>query len=144
MKKNENILFCREINNQKDILNLNYNPKTKKFFIEEINKVIHLLSNYKIFCVENENKEVKGLFVINFIEPHTIQIAFYVIDPLLDNLQVLNIIENFLDFLENFAKKNNITKIIAGVDYYNDELFEKMVEKGFVAISYRMVKEIKD
>jgi len=138
-----NNLIFKELNNKEKLFSLNYREKNKNFFIDQIKQVYNILRNYKIFYLENEKEEVLGVFIITFLNQETIQIAFYVLDPSLNENELIEIISNFLDFLEDFARKNRIKQIFAGVDYYNDELFEKMVEKGFVAISYKMVKEIK-
>ena len=139
-----NLVF-KELEDIKQIFSLNFLEQSKNFFKDQLNNILPLINsqNIKVFYLENEEKQVLAVFIISFLDKQTIQISFYAIEPTIDEVNILNIVSLFLDFLEDYCKKNNIKTIFAGVDYYNDDLFEKMIEKGFIAISYKMMKEIK-
>jgi hypothetical protein len=116
----------------------------KEFFLSNINQVKHLIDNNNSLIViyEDEEGKVKGFFLV-FKNNNSFHIAFYVVSPKLSNEEITELIGNFLTYLEDLAKREGINVIWGGVDYYNDELFEKFIEKGFSVVSYKMKKEIK-
>jgi len=127
---------------KENIFKLNFVDKS--FFLsqlEQIKDFIENSDNLKVFALKDDEK-VYGIFIVSR-NNDIFHISFYTISPQFENEEIIEIISSFLDFLENLAKKEGIKFIYAGVDYYNDELFEKYIEKGFSVISYKLRKEIK-
>ncbi|MEO2154666.1 MAG: GNAT family N-acetyltransferase [Nanoarchaeota archaeon] len=125
---------------KEDINKLNF--EEKEFFVSNISQVRYLIDNRDSLVIIYEEEKVKGFFLV-FKNNDSFHIAFYVVSPKLSNKEITKLIENFLTYLEELAKKEGIKIIWGGVDYYNDELFEKFIEKGFSVVSYKMKKEIK-
>jgi len=122
------------------VFKLNFDPKP--FFLQNLKEVEPLIynPNSDIFVFE-EDKKVKAIFLVSKLDDKTIHLSFYSGSPNFQNEEVVNLVISFVDFLINFYSKKGFKTLIVGVDYYNDELLEKYVEKGFSIISYKLKKD---
>lgn len=122
------------------VFKLNFDPKP--FFLQNLKEVEPLIfnPNSDIFVFE-ENEKVKAIFLINKLDEKTVHLSFYSISPNFNNEDVTNLVISFVDFSIEFYSKKGFKTLIVGVDYYNDELLEKYVEKGFSILSYKLKKD---
>jgi hypothetical protein len=127
--------------NKELIFKLNYEPKS--FFLQHLKEIENLLpnDNVDVFVYEEEDK-IKAFFLITKLDNKTFHLSYYLISPTFQNEEVIELVINFVDFAINYYSKKGFKTIIVGVDYYNDELLEKYVEKGFSILSYKLKKDI--
>jgi len=123
------------------VFNLNFDPKP--FFLQHLREIEPLIHNPNVdIFVFEENEKAKALFLISKLDNKNFHLSFYVISPNFENEEVINLVIKFVDFSIEYYSKKGFKTIIVGVDYYNDELLEKYVEKGFSIVSYKLKKDI--